>query len=101
MSSLSSLYFTEEKLQILLDTVRKKQAKGVELTISISDETNNFGQNVSSFVSQSKEDREAKKQKYYVANGKCFWTDGKITKAEQQQAQPQQAAPQEDLDLPF
>jgi hypothetical protein len=101
MSSLSSLYFTEEKLQILLDTVRKKQAKGVELTISIADETNNFGQNVSSFVSQSKEDREAKKQKFYVANGKCFWTDGKITKAEQQ-AQPQQSAPSQDDDsLPF
>lgn len=104
MSSLSSLYIKKETLKTLLDTVGKKGEKGIELTISIQDETNTYGQNLSAFVSQSKEDRDAKKPKYYVGNGKNFWNDGNITVAEKVDSD---SAPQsnddreEDNPLPF
>ena len=82
MAVLSSVYITTDKLKELLSILNQKQAKGVDLTISIANEQNNYGQNLSVFVSQSKEDRDAKKQKYYVGNGKVFWTDGTIKVAE-------------------
>jgi hypothetical protein len=77
-----------------------KGKKGVyyNLTISVNDETNQFGQNVSAFDSQTKEEREAKKPKQYIGNGKVVWTDGKSTKA-QQEAQPQDN--DNNVDLPF
>tara|TARA_R110000868_G_scaffold328628_1_gene589448 strand:- start:70 stop:363 length:294 start_codon:yes stop_codon:yes gene_type:complete len=77
-----------------------KGKKGVyyNFTISVNDETNQFGQNVAAFDSQTKEEREAKKPKQYIGNGKVVWTDGKSTKAEQE-------APVQDsdnnVDLPF
>lgn len=82
MASLNDLYIKEETLDILLKTIRKKGEKGISLTLSINDETNQWGQNLSAYVSQSKEDREAKKDRFYVGNGKTFWTDGKIAVAE-------------------
>lgn len=80
MSSLSSLWIKKETLKTLLDTVEKKGEKGVDITISMSDETNEWEQNVSAFVSQTQEQREAKVNRFYVGNGKVFWTDGTIKK---------------------
>lgn len=103
MGSLSSIYIKKETLETLLKVTEKKGEKGVELTISIGEGTNNYGQNLSAFVSQSKEQREAKKEKYYVGNGKVFWTDGKITlaakKDEVHNAKP--ITEEEPDDLPF
>lgn len=86
MSSLNSLYIKKETLKTLYETLEKKNEKGVSLTVSINDEPrvfehsgNKILQNVSAFVSQSKEERDNKKQKFYVGNGKTFWTDGKIS----------------------
>ena len=82
MASLQDLYIKEETLDILLKTIRKKGEKGISITVAINDETNQWGQNVYAYVSQSKEDREAKKNRFFVGNGKTFWTDGKIAVAE-------------------
>ena len=104
MSSLSEIYLKKEVLETLLKTVTAKGENGVSITISTSDETNNYGQNVTSFVSQTKEQREAKAGKYYVGNGKVFWTDGKITVAKKKEdvTAPVQAPSQESFnDLPF
>jgi hypothetical protein len=104
MSSLSEIYLKKEVLETLLKTVTAKGENGVSITISTSDETNNYGQNVTSFVSQTKEQREAKANKYYVGNGKVFWTDGKITVAKKKEdvTAPVQAPSQESFnDLPF
>jgi hypothetical protein len=50
------------------------------------------------YKEQTKEERDAKAPKQYIGNGKVFWTDGKITKAEKKQT----GAPQsEGGDLPF
>lgn len=81
MSSLSSIYLKKETLQTLLDVVSKKGEKGVELTIAINDDTNEYGQNLSSYVSQTKDQRDAGIKRFYVGNGKCFWTDGSIKTA--------------------
>lgn len=78
MSSLNSLYIKKDTLKELFETLDKKGENGVELTLSINDEANDYGQNISSYVSQSKEARAEKKPKYYVGNGKTFWTDGNI-----------------------
>lgn len=86
MASLNSLYIKTETLKTLYQTLEKKGEAGVEFTISINDELNNYGQNISAYVSQSKEDREAKKKRYYVGNGTCFWTDGKISSKKQLEA---------------
>ena len=56
MAALGNIYLKEETLEVLLKTVKAKKEKGVSITFSINDETDKFGQNVSSFVSQSQED---------------------------------------------
>ena len=102
MSSLSSLYIKKETLQTLLKTVESKGEKGVELTVSTNNDTNQWGQNVSSWVSQTKEQREAKKNRFFTGNGKVFWTDGEIKIAEKvSQDETPQAPVDDDESLPF
>jgi len=102
MSALADIYLKEETLETLLDTVRKKGERGVALTIGINDETNQYGQNLSAWVSQSKEQREAKQNRFYVGNGKVFHTNGTIKTAEKQQTNSQPDAGQRFEDnLPF
>lgn len=104
MSSLSEIYIKKETLQTLLDVVTKKGEKGVSITISTSDESNQWGQNVSAYVSQTKEQREAKKPRFYVGNGSVFWTDGTISKGvkpEEQEATPAPDSSGDSSDLPF
>jgi hypothetical protein len=67
-------------------------------TIAVNDETNKFGQNVSMYKEQTKEQREAKAPKEYIGNGKVFWTDGKIVKAAAKEAG---TAAEPSSDLPF
>jgi hypothetical protein len=104
MATLADIYFKKETLKTLLDTIEAKRDKGVAITVSLSDDTNDYGQNVTSYVSQSKEEREAKKSRYYVANGKVFWTDGKVTIAEKKASTtqtPQNDGKEESSELPF
>ena len=79
-----------------------KGKKGVyyNFIISVNDDTNQFGQNVSAFDSQTPEEREAKKQKNYIGNGKVIWTDGKCVRAEQQENNNEQKT-ENNTDLPF
>ena len=50
-------------------------------TISISDTSDQYGNNVSMYEEQTKEERELKTTKKYFGNGKVFWNDGKIINA--------------------
>jgi len=54
------------------------------LTISVGDETR-YGNNVAITDSQTREEREAKKQKNYLGNGKVVWTDGNVCVAEREE----------------
>ena len=81
-------------------SIKQKDGSFKNYTISISDEVNQYGQNVSVYESQTKEQREAKEKKNYIGNGKVFWTDGKISVAPKKQSQTTNA--DEDLNsLPF
>lgn len=73
-------------------------------TVAVNDQTNDYGQNVTVFDSQTKEEREAKKPKTYLGNGKVFWTDGTVTLAERQEQTAQETVKEtakETVDLPF
>jgi hypothetical protein len=50
-------------------------------TISVNDDANQYGQNVSLTDSQTQEEREAKKPKVYLGNGNVVWTNGEIKTA--------------------
>lgn len=69
-------------------------------TISISDETNQYGQNVVMYEQQSKEERENKVPKKYIGNGSVIWNDGKITNAEKKEVNNTSKV-EENNDLPF
>ena len=70
------------------------------LTISINDDTNQFGQNVTAIDSQTKEEREAKKPKNYLGNGSVVWTDGNIKAVKKEQNVAEKAQTVSD-NLPF
>ena len=75
----------------------------INLTMAVNDETR-YGNNTSIYVNQTKEEREAKKQRQYLGNGKVVWTDNNIVLAErEQEAEQAQKVPQskEVADLPF
>ena len=83
----------------------KDGAVWYNLTVSVSDETR-FGNNVAITDSQTKEEREAKKQKNYLGNGKVVWTDGNVVLAEKENtdhivAGTESAYVKEKSDLPF
>jgi len=56
------------------------------LTISVNDETR-YGNNVAVMDAQTKEEREAKKQRNYLGNGKVVWTNDIIKLAEKEVVQ--------------
>ena len=81
----------------------KDGAVYVNLTMSVNDETR-YGNNTGIYVSQTKEEREAKKQKAYLGNGKVVWTDNNIVTAEwepKEEPVTQTAETNEAADLPF
>lgn len=63
-------------------SIKNESGVWVKYTMSINDKQDDYGNNASIFLQQSKEDREAKVKKNFVGNGKVAWTDGNIVKAE-------------------
>jgi hypothetical protein len=78
--------------------VKGKKGNYYPLTVSVNDEPSAYGDNVSVFTSQSKEEREAKASRTYVANGKVVWTNGSIVAVERS-ANPTPKV--EEADFPF
>lgn len=98
-------------LSLNLDAIDKskivdgKKGKYYNVTLSVNDETNDYGQNVSVFDSQSKEEREAKASRNYIGNGKVVWESGisvatKPGEAEDYTPNTKSNSPADD-DLPF
>jgi len=83
-------------------SVKQKDGSYKNYTISINDTTDQYGNNVVVYISQTKEEREAKAKKTYLGNGKVVWTDGNIIVAEKK-VQKQVTNANEDIDqsLPF
>ena len=98
MATLINAYVTKAKLQQLLE----KADKGVSFTIAVNDEVNQYNQNVILYLSQTKEQREAKEPKTYFGNGSVVWTDNKVTVAPKKDAQAAPAVEADDsMGLPF
>ena len=83
MSALINYSIRVDKLPKEKFVAGKDGAVYLNLTMSVNDETR-FGNNAGIFVSQSQEEREAKKQKSYVGNGKVVWNNGSIVNAEKE-----------------
>ncbi len=79
MSSFIAGFMSLKKLKEIVETVEEKDLKGFNFTMSIGEESNEFGQNMAMFAEQTKEQRDNKEPRYYCGNGKVYWTDGKIS----------------------
>ena len=106
MASLSEIYIKKSTLETILKALNAKQGKeseGVKLTISLSDQPNNFGQNVSAYVAQTKEQRDAKTPLFYVGNGRTFWSKGEtpVPQREEQHQAPHPVSSANDNEPPF
>ena len=102
MASMLNLSGKVEVLEKVIATLKQKGESYYNFTVSINDETGQFGHNVSATISQTKEERDSKKPKFFIGNGKVFWTDGNIRLAENKESKvkAQSYVTTED-DLPF
>jgi hypothetical protein len=79
------------------------KGKYLNLTISLNDEINQYGQNVAAWESQTKEEREEKYERNYVGNGKVVFTEGLVTVVpiEEKKKPAAKKKPAPNNDLPF
>ena len=81
--------------------IEGKKGKYLPITITLNDETDQFGNQGPVVVQQTKEERDAKVEKTYLGNVKVVWTDGNnVDTAPRDNNQPAAApasAPAEDL----
>lgn len=78
--------------------------KYINITISINDEIDQYGNQVGIYESQSQTEREAKANRNYLGNGKVAWTSEGGSTAKQTPTTPDTPAPVievEESDLPF
>ena len=106
MASLSEIYLKKSTLETMLKALNAKLGKegeGVKLTISLADQPNNYGQNVSVYVAQTKEQRDAKTPLFYVGNGKTFWSKGETPcpQREEPKQEPKQVMAGDVDEMPF
>ena len=97
MSTLISLSIDVSKIT----KSKIKDGKYLDVTISVDDQTNQWGKNASIYESQTKEERDSKAPKSYIGGGKVVWTTGTISVAEKSSNEAKK--PQEPVqdELPF
>lgn len=83
-----------------------KKGKYLPITITINDDTDNFGNQGPITVGQTKEERESKAPKVYLGNVKVLWTNGENVAPAPKDNQQQYSAPAKRAqapvdDLPF
>jgi mannose-1-phosphate guanylyltransferase len=100
MSALINFSLNVAKLPKEKFIAGKDGAVYVNLTMSVNDETR-YGNNTGIYVSQTQEEREAKKKKTYLGNGKVVWNNGNIVNAEKEVQEAVQEHPAEADGLPF
>lgn len=47
----------------------------LSMTVALNDETDSYGNNVSCWVEQTKEERDSKSQRTFLGNGKVVWSN--------------------------
>lgn len=112
MAQMIGASMTLETLEKIVSAMKAKAKAGDEnggkyfnMTIAVNNDAPRYGQNVSMFAAQSKEDRDANKTKFYVGNGKTFWSgDGEFIPAKYDPnatSAPTETAATTTDDLPF
>jgi hypothetical protein len=92
MGKLINSQINKSKLKGLVHYTNKNTGdESVNITISLNDTPDQYGNNASIWVSQTKEERDAKSAKTYIGNGKVVY-DSEM---------PRQNAPEIPTDLPF
>jgi len=82
--------------------IEGKKGKYLPITITLNDETDQFGNQGPVVVQQSKEERDAKVEKVYLGNVKVVWTNDVNVGVAPKQDQPVKAAAAAPVDdLPF
>lgn len=92
-----------------IDKSKLGNERYLNVTVFVTNTTNEYGQNVSIVQSQSKEEREAGEKKNYVGNGSVAWISGEVVVAEKrerldnstQNAGRETVAVEDKSDLPF
>jgi hypothetical protein len=86
-----------------VDKTKLVKGKYLNLTIAVNDNLDNYGNNVSLTIQQSKEERDLKASKTYLGNGKVVYTNGEVKVAEKQDKPLQNTSDKfKDIpDLPF
>jgi len=82
-------------------SIKTKDGVWKNYTLSISDKTSQYGQNVSLYEKQTDEQRQAGEPKNYIGNGKIYWTDGNISVAEKVEKETVSTSSAAETDLPF
>jgi len=85
MSMLISLSLDVAQLRTTPMTVGKNGKQYMEITVSVSDQQNQYGKDVSAWQKQSKEETSAKADKKYVGGGTVFWKSQPQQNHQQQQ----------------
>lgn len=80
--------------------IKGEKGTYLNITISINDEVDQYGNQAGIYESQSKEEREAKEKKNYLGNGKIAWSSDGGTPAKKAPASPATPTVEEDS-LPF
>ena len=78
----------------------KKGQKYYDITIMIFDEKNQYGQDIAVIEGQTKEEREANKEKNYLGNGKTIYSK-KTDVPDEEIAEVKPMKKQDDDQLPF
>lgn len=61
-----------------IDRTKLIKDKYLNISITVNDENDKFGNNVTVTLNQSQEERTAKTPKTYLGNGKVVWGQGKV-----------------------
>ena len=81
--------------------IEGKKGQYLPITISLNDDLDQFGNQGSMTISQSKEERDAKAEKSYLGNVKVVWTNGDNVAAAPRDEQQTQINSTVKDDLPF
>lgn len=97
MGAIISASIDLAKIDKLKITAGKNGARYYNILISVNDEKNQYGQDVSISENQTKEERDSGEKKKYIGNGKTIWTSGGTSNQVKSNPNP----PPSDDGLPF
>jgi len=96
----SILTYNSQKELVPKKDENGKELKKLKLNFSIFEE-GNYGKNVSFTIPQTKEQRENKEKKRYVANGKIYYASDELQGFVQKTEAKVEVQEEETVDLPF